>query len=78
MHKVIKILGKFLLWGVLFFLFTPLFLSLLLAIPSIQNYVVDRVAAFASDKLGTVVHIEHVDVGFGGRILIDDFYVEDF
>ena len=78
MHKVIKILGKFLLWGVLFFLFTPLFLSLLLAIPSIQNYVVDRAAAFASDKLGTVVHIEHVDVGFGGRILIDDFYVEDF
>lgn len=78
MHKVIKILGKFLLLAVLFFLFLPLVLSLLLAIPAIQNFVADRAATMVSHRLGTTVSIGRVDVGMAGRILIDDFYVEDF
>ena len=78
MHKVIKILGKFLLSAVLFFLFLPLVLSLLLAIPGVQNAVVDKATSVVSRRLGTQVSIGRIDVGGAGRIVIEDFYIEDF
>ncbi len=77
MHKVIKILGKTALTLILFVLISPFVLSLLLAVPGVQNYVADQAARFASRKLQTTVNIGHVDIGAGGRILIDDFYIED-
>lgn len=78
MHKGIKILGKILLSGVLFFLLLPLALSLLLSIPWIQNCVVDGAASWASRQMGTRVSIGRVDVGWSGNIRLEDFYVEDF
>lgn len=77
MHKVIKILGKTALVLILFLLFFPLVLSLLLAIPAVQNYAADQAARFATRRLGTTVDIGRIDVGVGGRIRIADFYVED-
>lgn len=78
MHKVIKILGKSVLILILFVLFSPFVLSLLLAIPGVQNYVADQAARFASRHLQTTVDIGYIDIGAGGRILLDDFYVEDY
>ena len=77
MHKVIKISGKCIIWVVLFFLLMPLFLSLLLAVPVVQNFVVDRLTSFASHHIGTTVDIESVDIGFAGKIKINGIYVED-
>lgn len=78
MHKVIKILGKTALILILFVLFSPFVLSLLLAIPGVQNYVADEAARFASRHLQTTVDIGYINIGAGGRILIDDLYVEDY
>ena len=78
MHKVIKISGKILLSAILFALFSPLVLTLLLAIPSVQNFAIDRAAAYLSKRLETTVSIGHIQVGFAGSIRLDDFYVEDY
>ncbi len=77
MHKVIKISGKFILSVVLFLLLMPLFLSLLLAVPAVQNFVVDRFTSIVSERIGTQISIGSVDIGFGGRLIVDDLYVED-
>ncbi len=78
MHKVTKILGKILLSVVLFFLFVPVACSLLLSIPWVQNRVADGAAAFVSSRLGTTVGVGRIDVGWSGRIHVDDFYIADF
>lgn len=80
-HKGIKILrktGKIFLWVVLGLLFLPLLLSLLLAIPAVQNFAVDRLAAIASRKLQTTVSVGKVDIGYAGHLHIDDVLVEDY
>lgn len=64
--------------AILFVLFSPLVLSLLLAVPAVQNFAVDRAAKILSRRLGTTVAVDRIDVGFAGRIRIDGFYVEDY
>lgn len=78
MHKVIKIFGKTALILVLCALFLPFVLSLLLSVPRIQNYVADRAARFATEKIGATVAVGRVDVSLRGRIVVEDFYVEDY
>ncbi len=78
MHKVIKILGKTALLLILFLLFFPFVLSLLLAVPGVQNYLADQAARYVTRQLGTTVDIGRIEVAVGGRIRIEDFYVEDF
>lgn len=70
--------GKILLGVFLVMLLVPTLCSLLLAIPWVQNGVVDMAARFASKKLQTTVSIGHIDVGYAGQIHIDDLYVEDY
>lgn len=77
MRKGIKILAKVVATGVLVAIFLPLCLALLLQIESIQNFAVDRAARLASRKLGTVVSIDRLSIGFFNRLLIEGFYVED-
>ncbi|MEG1622635.1 MAG: translocation/assembly module TamB domain-containing protein [Alistipes sp.] len=78
MRKGIKILGMILSAAVLLSIFLPVALSLLLSLNSVQNFVVDKAAAFASRKLETVVKIGHVDIDFFRQLTISDFYVEDY
>ncbi len=78
MHKVIKISGKILLSAILFVLFSPLVLSLLLAVPAVQNFAAGRAARMLSRRLETTVAVGRIDVGFAGRIRIGDLYVEDY
>lgn len=63
---------------VLALLFLPFVLSALLSISAVQNFAVDRLAKFASRRLQTTVSVGKIDVGFGGRAIVDGFYVEDY
>lgn len=76
-RKVIKISVKVLSAIVLSLIILPVLLSLLLSIPSIQNYAVDRAARFASEKIGSRVSIDHITVGLLNKVCVRGFYVED-
>lgn len=78
MRKGIKILAKVLSALLLLAIFLPLCLALLLMLDPVQNYVVEKAAAFASRKLETTVSIGRVDIGFFDRVRLTDLYVEDY
>ncbi|MDO4757857.1 MAG: translocation/assembly module TamB domain-containing protein [Rikenellaceae bacterium] len=66
------------MWVILGLLFLPLLLSLLLALPAVQNVALDAVTRIISRRIDTEISIGRVDVGFGGRVIVEDFYVEDY
>ncbi len=78
MRKGIKILGKVVSVVILSLLMLPVFLSLLLDIPAVQNGVVKEVAELITNKLGVRIGIQRIDVGLFNRVRIDGFLVEDF
>ena len=77
MRKVIKILAKVLSITILLSIFLPVAITLLLNITSVQNYVVDKAAAFATEFLGVEVSIGHIDLELLSTLHVTDFYVED-
>ncbi len=77
MHKGIKILGYVVSSLVLATIIIPLALSLLINIRPVQNWAVDQLTRAASRKIGTVVAIDHVDLGLFNRLQVSGFYVED-
>ena len=78
MRKVTKILLKVLSVTLLFLIFCPIVLTLVVELPSVQNYIVDRVTAYLSRHLETRVEIGHIRLGMLGSLRFDDFYVEDY
>lgn len=78
MRKVIKISGTVLSAVVLLSIILPVVLSLLLDIPSVQNFVARRAMEAISEHLGTQVRLDRIDVGLFSRVRIDGFYVEDY
>ena len=78
MRKVTKILLKLLSVTLLFLIFCPIVLTLVVALPSVQNYLVDRATAFVSEQLETRVEIDRIRVGVLGSLRVDGFYVEDY
>ena len=78
MRKVTKILLKALSVTVLFLIFCPIVLTLLVSLPSVQNFVVDRAVKYLSRKLETTVSIDRIRLGAWGSIRVDGFYVEDY
>ena len=72
-----KISVKVLSAILLLLIILPVSISLLLAIPSVQNYAVDLAADFASKKIGTRVSIDHITVGLLNKVRVRGFYVED-
>ena len=78
MRKGIKILGKVFSAAVLLLIILPVFLSLLLDIPAVQNFVVHKAAEVVSRKLETTVSIDRVDIGIFSKIKVQGFYVEDY
>ncbi len=76
-RKVIKISVKVLSATVLSLIILPVLLSLLLSIPSIQNFAVDKAARFASEKIGSRVSIDRITVGLLNKVCVRGFYVED-
>lgn len=78
MHKGIKILRKVFSVTLLLLIILPLTLSILLQISAVQNFVVDKAARFASQKLETTVSIGRIDISPFGKLKIKAFYVEDY
>ena len=78
MRKGIKILGKVFSVAVLLLIIVPVALSLLLDIPAVQNYVVQKAVRIVSKTLETTVSIDRVDIGLFSKVKIKGFYVEDY
>ena len=78
MHKVTKILLKALSVTILFLIFCPIVLTLLVELPSVQNYLIDRATSFVSQRLETRVSIDRIRLGALGSLRVDGFYVEDY
>ena len=78
MRKGIKILGKVFSVAVLLLIILPMVLSLLLDIPAVQNYVVQKAVRIVSKTLETTVSIDRVDIGLFSKVKIKGFYVEDY
>ena len=78
MHKVTKILLKALSVTILFLIFCPIVLTLLVELPSVQNYLIDRATSFISQRLETRVSIDRIRLGALGSLRVDGFYVEDY
>ena len=77
MRKVTKILLRVVSATILLLIFFSLAVSLLLAVPSVQNLVIDKASSWVSEKLGTKVSIGHITYGLLNRVAVRDFYVED-
>lgn len=56
----------------------PLLASLLINVPLIQNAVVHRMMSELSEKLGTAISVDRVDIKLFNRVVAEGFYVEDF
>ena len=78
MRKGIKILAKVISTIILLSIFLPISITLLLSVDSIQNFVVDKATAFASDYLGTRVSIDRIDLELFSKLRVRGFYVEDY
>ena len=78
MRKVTKILLKALSVTLLFLIFCPIVLALIVDLPSVQNFIVDRAVKYVSRKLETTVSIDRIRVGALGSLSVEGFYVEDY
>ena len=77
MRKGVKIVGMLLSAAVLLLMVLPVSLSILLDISAVQNYVVQVAARVVSQRLGTTVSIDRVQIGLFPRVRVYGFYVED-
>ncbi len=78
MRKVTKILLKALSVTLLFLIFCPIVLALIVDLPSVQNFIVDRAVKYVSRKLETTVSIDRIRVGALGSLSVEGFYVADY
>lgn len=66
-------------WWILGILLSPillfLILTLLLYLPPVQNWMVDKVASIASEKTGMQITVDHVDLSFPLDLGVDGFHV---
>ena len=71
MKKTLKWLAILLVTPILLFLL----LTLLLYLPPVQNWVVDKVAAYASEQMGMDISVGHVSLRFPLDLTMDDVRV---
>lgn len=55
----------------------PILAGLLLQIGFVQNYAVGRLTEWLSQKGGTTIAIQHVEIGFFNRAVLEGVYVQD-
>ena len=77
MRKVTKIFTKIVSSVILLLILLPVFATLVLSIPNVQNRAVHYATDFVSDHLGTKVSIDHITIGMLNHIKVRGFYVED-
>ena len=71
---------KKIFWWILIILLSPVLLfvvlTVLLYLPPVQNWAVDKVAAIASEKTGMDITVGHVNLSFPLDLSIDEFRVK--
>lgn len=55
----------------------PILVGLLLQLGFVQNYAVRRLAEWLSERGGTTISIDRVEIGFFNRAILEGIYVED-
>ena len=78
MHKVTKILLKALSVTLLFLIFCPIVLTLVVDLPSVQNFLIDKATGILSKKMETTVSIDKIRLGALGSLRVEGLYVEDY
>lgn len=78
MGKVIKILLSFLSATLLALIILPIACSLLLNLPSVQDYAGRKLTGWLSGKLQTEVHVDKLRLRLFNRVTLDGLYVEDY
>lgn len=78
MGKVIKILLSLLSAAILTAIIVPVAVSLLLCLPSVQNFAAREAAGWLGRKLETPVAVEQVHLRLFNRVTLEGLYVEDY
>lgn len=52
-------------------------LYFVLQMPAIQNWLIHKTTNYLSDELKTTVQIQHIDIAFFDKLILEGFYVED-
>ncbi|MBK8426363.1 MAG: hypothetical protein IPL27_10540 [Lewinellaceae bacterium] len=52
-------------------------LYFVLQMPAIQNWLIHKTTSYLSDELKTTVQIQHIDIAFFDKLILEGFYVED-
>lgn len=75
--KIIQPIIKILLWLLGGFIILSISISLLLLLPGVQQFVVDKATNFISTKTNMKCSIGSINIGFPKTIKIRDAYLED-
>lgn len=77
MNKFGRIALKTILWIVGSLIALLLLVIFLIRIPSVQNYVVNKVTNYVEQKIGTPVSIGYVNITFPTSVVLENIYMED-
>lgn len=77
LKKTFKLLLTVLSCAIIAAVALPILAGLLLQVGVVQNYAVGRLTAWLSERGGTTISIERVDIGFFNRALFEGVYVQD-
>lgn len=77
MKKVGRIALKTLLWIIVSIIGLVLLLFILIRIPAVQNYVVQKVTSYLEGKIGTPVNIDYVSLDLPKMLVLEGVYFED-
>lgn len=77
MRKFGRIAAKIVLWVMGILLSLALLLFVLIQLPAVQNFVVQKVSAYLEKKIETPFSIGNIRLEFPKMLVIEDLYVED-
>ncbi len=75
--QLLKRILKFFVWVVISVLAIFIILLLLIRLPSVQNFAIDKVVSFVSNKTGTKVTIGNIYIGFPSTVIINEIFLDD-
>ncbi len=77
LKKTLKLLLTVISCAIIAAVALPILAGLLLQVGVVQNYAVSRLTEWLSERGGTTISIERVDIGFFNRALFEGVYVQD-
>lgn len=77
MNKVVKIILSIISSIIIFIVMIPILLGIMLQIGPLQNFAVDRLTEFLSQKAGVTISVGRVGIDFFSRASLSDVYMSD-